>query len=955
MMRTPAMVRLVVLVLLGLVLTACSEGRDYQLKVRVTGLSGSGLVLQNNGTDNLSVSGNGMHTFPVDYPFAYPYKVSVRTNPTSPDQICVVTSAEGRLTESVDNVLVNCTDAYRVSGIVVDLTGTNLIIMNNSSERITVDANGGFAFTRLIANGGPYQVSVLQQPTNQLCTVENAAGTISGANITDVVVVCGTRTVGGVLSGLTGARQIVLQNNGADNLTLTQDGAFTFATTFFDGSDYSVTVNTQPFNQVCTVVNATGTVAGGNVTDVEVDCGFTVGGNITGPSGALVVLQNNGTDDLSLGMNRAFTFATGLPVGATYDVTLLQVPDGLSCAIVNGSGTMTANPVGNVAINCREGTTLSVDYGVKQVRLSWQSVSGIDVYRVMKSTDAGTSYTQIGADTTALSFTDPVDVHLNDWLNLRYKVQSCVGTGEDEVCTDSNVLPLLNSARATGYFKASNTGAGDGFGYAIALSGDGDTLAVGAPFEDSAATGMDGDGVDDCDGAQANCATDSGAVYIFARDTGTGAWVQQAYLKASNTGAGDRFGFALDLSGDGDTLVVGAPFEDGDASGVYQTLPHGAEDNDAAGDSGAAYVFVRDDDAVWTQQAYVKASNTGAGDQFGAALALSGADGATLAIGAPLEDSAATGLDGDEIDDCDGASLNCAADSGAAYVYARTGAVWAQQAYVKASNTGVGDDFARAVALSDDGVTLAVGAPLENGNDGGGEDNSGAAYVYARTGAVWTQEAYLKASTVAPVPDVEAGDNFGAAVALSGDGATLAVGAPFEDSAALSIDGDAADDCDTIVLINCAEDSGAAYVYLRAGAAWSPQAYVKATNTDELDLFGQTLRLSAGGDMLAVGAVQEDSQTTGVGGTQSDNATNNSGALYLYARDGTDWGDLVYAKGSTSGAGDNFGHALDLSSDGTTLAAGAPFEDGNATGIGGAVGAEQDDDSAADAGAVYLF
>lgn len=882
MMRTPAMIRLVLLVLLGFVLTACSEGKDFQLKVRVSGLNGTGLVLQNNGTDSLTVNSGGVHAFPLDYPFAYPYKVTVRTNPSSPDQLCVIENSEGRLTESVDNVLVRCTNAYRVSGTVVDLTGENLIIMNNSSERITIDANGGFTFTRLITDGGPYQVSVLQQPTNQLCTVENAAGSIAGANITDVVVVCGTRSVGGTLSGLTGARTVVLQNNGTDNLTLAQNGAFTFATTFFDGADYSVTVNTQPFNQVCTVANASGTVTGANITDVEVTCGFTVGGNITGPSGATVVLQNNGTDDLSLGMNRTFTFNTGLPVGATYNVTLLSVPAGLSCAIVNGSGTMEAGPIGNVAVNCREGTTLSVDYGIKEVRLSWQFVNGVDSYRVMKSTDAGETYTQIGADTTVLSFTDPVDVHLNDWINLSYKVQSCVGQDEDEVCTDSNIISLLNSARATGYFKASNTGAGDSFGYAIALSGDGNTLVAGAPFEDSAATGVDGDEADDCDGAQANCAEDSGAVYVFARDVDTGAWTRQAYLKASNTGAGDQFGYALELADDGATLVVGAPAEDSDASGVFQVLPHGAEDNDAAADSGAAYVFVRDVDDVWTQQAYVKASNTETADGFGTAVALAG-DGDTLTAGAPLEDG-------------DGS--------------------------------------------------------IETDNSA---DGSGAAYVYARVGTVWSQEAYVKAATAAAVSDVVAEDNFGYAVALSGDGATLAVGAPFEDSAAQSIDGDAADDCNTIVLINCVEDSGAAYVYVRGGAVWTPQAYVKATNTEVSDGFGQALRLTANGDMLAVGAVQEDSQTTGVGGEQADNVGTDSGAVYLFARAGADWSDLAYVKESTSGEGDNFGYALDLSSDGTTLVASAPSEDSNATGVGGEVGDEQDDDSAEDAGAVYLF
>ncbi|MGE3482347.1 MAG: hypothetical protein AB7K73_13155 [Gammaproteobacteria bacterium] len=945
MMRPHATSRLLILVALAWILAACSEGRDFELQVRVTGLNGSGLVLMNNGTDELRVNSNGRHTFSEGYPFAYPYKVSIRTNPTSPDQICVVSNDEGRLTGSVDNVLVSCTNAYRVSGTVEDLSGEGLVIMNNSSERLTIDANGSFTFTRLIVDGGPYSVSVLTQPGNQLCTIENASGQIAAADITDVRVICGTRTIGGTLTGLVGARQVVLQNNGADNLTLTQDGAFTFATTFFDGADYSVTVNTQPFNEVCVVGNATGTVAGANVTDVAVDCGFTVGGSITGPSGNLVVLQNNGTDDLSLGMNRAFTFTTGLPVGATYDVTLFDVPDGLSCLVVNGSGTMIAGPVADIAVNCREGTTLSADYGLKELRLVWEPVSGIDFYRVMKSTDAGENYTQQGADTTALTFTEAVDVHLNDWLDLRYKVQSCV----DDECTDSNVLTAFNSARATGYVKASNTGTLDNFGYALALSGDGNTLASGAPFEDSAAAGIGGLEADDCaDTAPVNCAADSGAVYVYVNEGGT--WTRQAYIKASNAGAGDQFGYAIGLSDDGSTLIVGAPLEDSSASGVFQTLPHGAEDNDAAADGGAVYVFVRDVGDAWSQQAYVKASNTEPGDNFGRAVALSSGGGDTLAAGAPFEDGNASGGEGD----------NSAADSGAAYVYTRSGAAWSTQQYLKASNTEAGDGFAQSLAVSDDGNTLVAGAPFEDGNASGGEGdnslvNSGAAYVFARSGAVWSQEAYIKAANATGLPDVVAGDNFGHAAALSGDGATLAVTAPLEDSAALSVDGEELDDCVIIGGVNCADDSGAAYVYARSGAVWSAQAYVKPTNTDPLDMFGQAVALTANGGLLAVGAVLEDSLTTGVGGEQSSNTGTNSGAVYLYERSGTDWTDLAYVKASTSGEDDNFGHDLDLSADGTTLVVGAPFEDGDATGVGGEVGDEQDDDSVEDAGAAYIF
>ncbi|NCP78886.1 MAG: alpha/beta hydrolase, partial [Desulfuromonadales bacterium] len=171
---------------------------------------------------------------------------------------------------------------------------------------------------------------------------------------------------------------------------------------------------------------------------------------------------------------------------------------------------------------------------------------------------------------------------------------------------------------------------------------------------------------------------------------------QQAYLKASNTDGGDKFGYAVSLSGD--TLVVGAVWEDSNATGV-----NGNQADNSASKSGAAYVFTRSG-GVWSQQAYLKASNTEAGDYFGNAVSLSGD---TLVVGAYLEDSNAIGVDGNQAD-------NSASDSGAVYVFTRNGTTWSQQAYLKASNTEAGDLFGNAVSLSGD--TLVVGAYLEDSN-----------------------------------------------------------------------------------------------------------------------------------------------------------------------------------------------------------------------------------------------
>jgi len=350
------------------------------------------------------------------------------------------------------------------------------------------------------------------------------------------------------------------------------------------------------------------------------------------------------------------------------------------------------------------------------------------------------------------------------------------------------------------YLKASNTGGSDHFGYSVAVSGD--TVVIGAWFEDSNATGVNGNQAD-------NSADGSGAAYVFARDAG-GVWTQQAYLKASNTDTGDRFGWAVAISGD--TIVIGALEEDSSATGVNGDHT----DNSAAG-SGAAYIFVRDAGGVWTQQAYVKASNTGAGDSFGESAAISGD---TLVVGATYERSNATGVNGDQAD-------NSADGSGAAYAFVRdAGGVWTQQAYLKASNTQTNDYFGLSVAISGD--TMVINAHAEDSNATGvngnqadnSADRSGAAYVFVRnTGGVWTQQAYLKAS------NTDASDQFGSAVSVSDD--TLIVGAISEDSNATGVNGDQAD--------NSVSASGAAYVFTVASPPCPADIGANGTvNVDDL-------------------------------------------------------------------------------------------------------------------------
>ncbi|MBN8460275.1 MAG: IPT/TIG domain-containing protein [Verrucomicrobia bacterium] len=472
------------------------------------------------------------------------------------------------------------------------------------------------------------------------------------------------------------------------------------------------------------------------------------------------------------------------------------------------------------------------------------------------------------------------------------------------------------------YLKASNTGYSDRFGYAVAI--DGDTAVVGAPYENSNATGVNGNQAD-------NSAPSSGAVYVFVR-TG-GVWSQQAYLKAENTGSEDLFGSAVAVSGD--TVVVGAWQEDSNATGV-----NGNQSDNSAPNSGAVYVFTRTA-GVWSQQAYLKASNSAAGDRFGISVDV---DGDTIAVGASQEDSNATGVGGNQAD-------NSATNSGAAYIFARSGGVWTQQAYVKASNTGASDFFGGSVAVSAD--TLVVGAINESSNatgvNGSQGDHistqyAGAAYVFTRSGGVWSQQAYLKAGNTG------ANDNFGISVDVDGD--TAVVGANREAGNATGVNAPLTGGSGT-QSDNSAQDCGAAYVFTRSSGTWSQQAYLKASNTGAYDSFG--LSVAVDGDTLVVGAPYESANATGVNaplsggsGTQADNSATYAGAAYMFARSSGTWSQLAYLKASNTQAIDLFGGSVAVS--GITILAGAAYEDGGTTGVN-----STPDEAAGDSGAVYLF
>jgi hypothetical protein len=460
--------------------------------------------------------------------------------------------------------------------------------------------------------------------------------------------------------------------------------------------------------------------------------------------------------------------------------------------------------------------------------------------------------------------------------------------------------PIVESA----YIKASNTDAFDEFGFSVAIWGD--TAVVGAPGEDASSTlGENDDSV-----------ARAGAAYVFVRSGST--WVQQDYLKSKNTDPFDEFGFAVAIHED--IIAVGMPTDDSS-----RTLVGGGSADNGAPDSGAVWIFERVG-STWSPEAFVKASNTESGDGFGFDVALCKD---VLVVGAPFEDGGSTGIGGDD-------SNNGAEDAGAVYVYRRGPSGWEFEAYVKASNAEAGDVFGVRVAASND--TFAVSASREDGGANGVNGNqldesaqdSGAVYVFVDTGS-WSQQAYVKAT------NSDAGDEFGVGLDLDGD--VLVVGAPDESSSASGVNGSQLD--------NSLLRSGAAYVFVRSGAFWSPQAYLKADASDALDQFGTSVAVSDG--LVVVGAPRESGNSTGVGGDPTSDGSSESGAAYLFAPTGFTWESRAYLKASNTGSDDNFGVAVAVHSDRALV--GAFAERSNATGVAG----DGSDNSLDRAGAAYAF
>ncbi len=441
------------------------------------------------------------------------------------------------------------------------------------------------------------------------------------------------------------------------------------------------------------------------------------------------------------------------------------------------------------------------------------SAGSVYVVRIGRDCDANGTMDECEADCNGDGTSDACEIASDPSLD-------CNGNGTPDQCDiaeatspDCNADSVPDECQLDIWTErvrlaASDAAASDEFGVSVSISGD--TAIVGARSDDHAG------------------GTDAGSAYVFV--LANGAWTEQAKLTASDAAASDAFGFSVSISGD--TAIVGAYLDD----------------HTGGSNAGSAYVFVRSG-GVWTEQAKLTASDSAASDFFGLSVSISGD---TAIVGAWADDHAG------------------GSNAGSAYVFVRSGGVWTQQAKLTASDAAGGDEFGAKVSISGD--TAIVGATQD---DHAGGTNAGSAYVFVRSSGVWTQQAKLIAS------DAVAGDEAGYSVSISGDSAI--VGARFSDPGGRT-------------------SAGAAYVFVRSGGVWTQQAKLTASDGMMIDVFGYSVSIDA--DTAIVGAHQDDHAGGG-----------NAGSAYIFVRSGGLWAEQAKLTASDAASNDQFGNSVALHRD----------------------------------------
>jgi hypothetical protein len=345
----------------------CATGA-FALRGNVSGLAGTGLVLQNNGADDLTILGNGPFSFPMPYASGTAFNVTVKTPPSEPSQSCTVTKGVGTIgSGDVTDVTVTCaTGQFAVVVTVTGLAGSGpLVLRNNDRDELRITANGTFQFPELLASSATYDVRVATPPTNpvQNCAVDQGSGIVGAANVTNITVTCMTNSfkIGGPISNLLGTGLQLRLNNGQPLTVLPPAGNFEFPALLPSGTNYVVDIESQPSDpaQECVVVPATssGIVQGANVTNVAVTCttrSFHIGGHISGLVGRGLRLRANDGETIAIASDGTYFFTNLHLSGSQYSVVVDQSPSDPSqnCTIARANERVGNGDMDNIDVTC---------------------------------------------------------------------------------------------------------------------------------------------------------------------------------------------------------------------------------------------------------------------------------------------------------------------------------------------------------------------------------------------------------------------------------------------------------------------------------------------------------------------------------------------------------------------------------------------------------------------------
>lgn len=895
---------------------------------------------------------------------------------------------------------------YDIGGEVKGLDGTLTLTLNNGVP-LELTKSGRYTFPAKVKNNTGYEVVIKQQPATQDCSPQRYSGTVNSVAVGNLDFTCNNvpvHFIKGQVEGIEGASISLTLNEQTDQrITLTESSDYIFENIpLKEGASYQLSL-IEPADYSCSVTNQaelSGQVAQQDVV-INFNCiqvqSFSLGGTVQGlKQGNSLTLNlqypNNPTQTKTLTQtgsgDLAFQFDDPIKEGAEYSITLTD-PTDQACQVMNDPPpTIDQDRSDALEVKCENTFAVSVNitgldrqlelllyYGPNNKLQSNKVTTNKDGNIVLPvRLKAGTQY-QLGLKSTIIECRADngagTGIMADQDLSIPVTCRIATARLNDLTFPDIKTFGFswANVDDANHYILEEDPDGAEGpAGYSqlAQITAQQDTTLSyqhRVPLHERLnaqyllSTCYSGDATDCHDGTPLVIDTESKAIDHLVDAIG--------YVKASDTkNAGDSdqfFGYSISLTDDGTWLAVGAPQRDLVSS---STEKHS--------NAGAVYLYHYTPEVGWLWQTKLLSKAPTTGGQFGVAVSLSG-DGSYLAVGETGRNSS----------------------KGAAHIYQQDDSNnWQLATTLTATNADKDDHFGTVLSFNKDGTTVAIAAPDEdskatgvNGKqDNNGAEESGAVYIVERDpDKSWSAQASLHRTYIKAAVTETSGDNFGLALSLSGDGSTLAVGAPFNDNDEESRDSGAAflyrhtpDQTDrwqavaTITVNNAAgglqfgsalslnedasvlavtawhsDDSGSVYLYRGSAqsASWGFEQEIRPEHLIANSGFANALSLSNDGTKLAIGgsfilmhrgtirvsSAADSSSYTGIQAfdvtASLDGGKPESGAAYLYKYASSGWQPELYIKAPNTDGGDHFGVAIALSADGGTLAVGAISED----------------------------